>query len=70
MSGSGAPARRSRKERVIRLLAGAALAYLAGVGISFASDRPDPWIAGLLAPGIALGGAAGAALVRRAGGGT
>lgn len=70
MSGSDAPARRSRKKRVIRWLAAAVAAYLGGVGISYALGRPDPWVAGLLSVGIALGGAAGAALVRRAGGGT
>ncbi|WP_143268917.1 hypothetical protein [Amycolatopsis vastitatis] len=70
MSGSDAPARRSRKEWVVRLLAVMVLAYLAGVGISYAFGRPDPWIAGLIAVGPALGGVAGPALVRRARGGT
>jgi uncharacterized membrane protein YfcA len=70
MTASGAPKRRSRKERVVRLLLVAALTYLGGVGISYAFGRPDPWVAGLVAPGIALGSAAGPALVRRSRGDT
>jgi hypothetical protein len=70
MSGPDAPARRSRKEWVVRLLAASVLAYLCGVGISYAFGRPDPWVAGIAALGPMLGGVAGAALVRRSRGGT
>jgi peptidoglycan/LPS O-acetylase OafA/YrhL len=56
---------RGWRRLVAKLLVLMALGYLAGVGISYAFDRTDPWISGLSATGPVLGGAVGSALVRR-----
>ncbi|MDQ7804378.1 hypothetical protein Q5425_11585 [Amycolatopsis sp. A133] len=58
-----------RWARAGRWLAVAALAYFAGVGIGYALGRPDPWGGGIIAPIVAVGSAAGGALIRRRGAG-
>ncbi|MEQ0558747.1 hypothetical protein ABJI51_06680 [Amycolatopsis sp. NEAU-NG30] len=52
------------KKLAARLLL-VAVTYLAGVGISVAFDRSDPWISGLSTLGPLLGGVLTGALIRR-----